>query len=487
MVGGRGRPAPGAERVREGIRMGLGGNVESVTSAALSGGRLRVAERSAARSPAAVFAAIIEGGREAALLLSGEGFGEAGAFSFIGLDPAGRFRFGPDEPGDPFALLRDALDRTRWTGDGPPPVPFFGGWIGFLSYDLLHHLEEVPRTAVRDHGFPLMDLRFYPHVLAYDHARQVWTACVLEGQGGGAREAEALLDWVDAPPAPRAPGRALVGDLASNFTRRAYEAAVARVLEYIAAGDVYQVNLSQRFAGRLRVPALEVARRLFDASPAPFSAFIHEGDRAIASSSPERFLRVRGDAVETWPIKGTRPRGRTPEEDARLRAELLDSAKDAAELTMITDLLRNDLGRVCRYGSVRVPEERILESFEQVHHTRSTVVGRLRAGLDRVDLLRATMPGGSVTGAPKIRATEIIDELEPTARGPYCGAVGWLGVDGSMDLNMPIRTVLVEGDRLSFQVGGGIVADSRPDLEYEETLHKARGILQALGAAPATA
>ena len=476
--------------------MGLGGKVESVTPAALSTGRLRVAERAAARSPAAVFAAIVEGGREAALLLSGEGFGEAGAFSFIGLDPAGRFRFGPDEPGDPFALLRDALDRTRWTGEVAPPVPFFGGWIGFLSYDLLHHLEEVPRTAVRDHGFPLMDLRFYPRVLAYDHARQVWTACVLEGEGEGGA-AEALLDWVDAPPAPRAPGPALAGDLVSNFTRRAYEAAVARVLDYIATGDVYQVNLSQRFAGRLRVPALEVGRRLFDASPAPFSAFLRHpgtaagralagGDQAIVSSSPERFLRVRGDAVETWPIKGTRPRGRTPGEDAHLRAELLDSAKDAAELTMITDLLRNDLGRVCRYGSVRVPEERVLESFEQVHHTRSTVVGRLRAGLDRVDLLRATMPGGSVTGAPKIRATEIIDELEPTARGPYCGAVGWLGVDGSMDLNIPIRTVLVEGDRLSFQVGGGVVADSRPDLEYEETLHKARGILQALGAAPAT-
>jgi len=455
--------------------------------------RLFTADRAVARSPVAVWAAAQAAGRRAALLGSGAGAGDAaGTFSFVAIDPAARLVFEPDDPGDPFDALRAALGRVTWRGPERPPVPFCGGWIGFFSYDLLHRIERVPRLARRDHGFPLIDLRFYPRVLAYDHARHLWTACVLdgaddaavaEGEGkGGPRAARALLEWLDAPEPPRSGGPALAGPLASNFTRPAYEAAVGRVLDYIAAGDVYQVNLAQRFAGRRAADPVELARRLFDASPAPFSAFLQEGDRTIVSSSPERFLRVRDGTVETWPIKGTRPRGRTPAEDARLRAELLDSAKERAELTMITDLLRNDLGRVCRYGSVQVPEPRVLESFEQVHHTRSTVTGRLREGLDGVDLLRATLPGGSVTGAPKIRATEIIEELEPTARGPYCGAIGYLGIDGAMDLNIAIRTLLVEGDRLSFQVGGGIVADSRPDLEYEETLHKAQGLLKALGA-----
>jgi len=280
---------------------------------------------------------------------------------------------------------------------------------------------------------------------------------------------------------PHGEDAALVGGLESDFTRDAYENAVRRALDDIAAGDIYQVNLAQRFEGRLAIAPEELALRLFESSPAPFGAFMRFGDRAVVSSSPERFLVVRGRDVETWPVKGTRPRGETPAEDERMKAELLASDKEQAELVMITDLLRNDLGRVCEYGSVRVPELRAVASHRNVHHTYSRIAGRLRDDVSLADLLRATLPGGSITGAPKVRAMEIIEELEPTARGPYCGAIGWMGVDGAMDLAIAIRTILIEGQRLTFHVGAGIVADSDPAAEYDETLHKARGMMCALG------
>ncbi|MFQ5915388.1 MAG: aminodeoxychorismate synthase component I, partial [Nitrospinota bacterium] len=352
--------------------------------------------------------------------------------------------------------------------------------------DLAHRIERL-RTAARvDHGFPLAEFAFCRRVLAYDHLGNVWTACDLLDEGAPSGETDRVLEDLlktvaEAPVPERDRSPALSSALSSNLSQGEYEEAVRQALAYIAAGDVYQVNLSQRFEGKLRIAPEELALRLFEASPAPFSAFLSFDKRAIVSSSPERFLGVRDGAVETWPIKGTRPRGATPEEDARLRAELLASEKERAELVMITDVLRNDLGRVCACGSVQVAELRAVASHANVHHTYSRVVGRLRPGVDLVDLLQATFPGGSVTGAPKVRAMEIIEELEPTARGPYCGAIGYIGADGTMDLNIAIRTVLCEGDRLTFQVGGGIVADSRPADEYEETLHKARGILKALG------
>ncbi len=267
----------------------------------------------------------------------------------------------------------------------------------------------------------------------------------------------------------------------SNFTRQAYLEAVARALHYIAAGDIYEVCLSQRFALQCQAPPSHLAMRLLALSAGPFSAGLPGPDRSVVSISPERVLRCDDRHVETRPIKGTRPRGATPEDDHRLKAELLASEKDAAELVMITDLLRNDLGRVCRYGTVRVRGPRELASYRNVHHTFSLIEGTLRDGADLVDLLRATFPGGSITGAPKVRAMEIIDELEPTARGPYCGSIGYLGLDGRMDLNIAIRTLLQEGTTLSFQVGGAVVADSDPAAEYDETLAKARGILNGLG------
>ena len=256
--------------------------------------------------------------------------------------------------------------------------------------------------------------------------------------------------------------------------------AVRRAVEYIHAGDCFQVNLSQRLLHRADRHPLELYRRLRECNAAPFAAYFDLGDFVIASASPERFLRVENGEVETRPIKGTRPRGATPEEDRRQIYDLMHSAKDRSENVMIVDLLRNDLGRVCSYGSIHVPAVCRLETYEHVHHLVSEVRGRLRPDMGPVDLLRAAFPGGSVTGAPKVRAMEIIAELEPTARGPYCGSLGYIGFDGSMDTNILIRTFTIGRGWMQFPVGGGVVADSDPEDEYAETLHKAEGLLRAL-------
>jgi para-aminobenzoate synthetase component 1 len=273
----------------------------------------------------------------------------------------------------------------------------------------------------------------------------------------------------------------LAQGLCSNFTRDDYLRAVARAVEYVHAGDCFQVNLAQRLlAPQGALHPLELYRRLRERNPAPFAGYFDAGELVLASASPERFVRVANGEVEARPIKGTRPRGATPGEDRERAEELLNSAKDRAENVMIVDLLRNDLGRVCAYGSVRVAAVCRLESYRTVHHLVSEVRGSLRPGLGPIDLLRAAFPGGSVTGAPKVRAMEIIAELEPTARGPYCGSLGYIGFDGSMDTSILIRTFTIAGGWLQFPVGGGIVAESTPESEYAETLHKAEGLLRAL-------
>jgi len=270
--------------------------------------------------------------------------------------------------------------------------------------------------------------------------------------------------------------------ITSNFTRPEYEAAVARIRDYIAAGDVYQVNVAQRFRASFGGAPLALYRRLRARSPAPFGTYLALGDMTVASISPERFLRFDAAtrAAEARPIKGTRPRGATPAEDAALAEALTASEKDRAENVMIVDLLRNDLGKVCRPGSVLVPELCALESHPTVHHLVSTVTGVLADGADAFDLLRVAFPGGSVTGAPKIRAMEIIAELERAPRGVYCGAIGYISATGAMDLNIPIRTVVLQNGVASFHAGAGIVWDSNPAAEYDETLTKARALIDAL-------
>ena len=380
--------------------------------------------------------------------------------------------------------------------------PFQGGAAGYLGYDWGATLERVPRPRYDDYALPDVLLGLYDWVIAWDHpAGRAWVISTGIPERGTARTdraarrltfvKERLTDrriggWADsnstanrlsAPsyPVPGVPG------VRSNFTREGYLDAVARVIEYIFAGDIFQANLSQRLEAPLAGTPLELYGRLRRRNPAPFAAFLDCGDVVIASSSPERFLRVHdGRQVETRPIKGTRPRGVGPEHDAALALALAESDKDRAENVMIVDLLRNDLSRVCRPGTVRVPELFAIEHYATVHHMVSTVVGELAPEHDGVDLLRAAFPGGSITGAPKVRAMQIIAELEPTARGAYCGAIGYLSVTGALDTNIVIRTYLVLGRDVYFQVGGGIVADSDPEQEYRETFDKARGLVAAL-------
>ncbi|MBX3492786.1 MAG: aminodeoxychorismate synthase component I [Parvibaculum sp.] len=405
-----------------------------------------------------------------------------GRWSFVAADPLDRLSLRIADDPAPFATLKAKL--AAWPAVAPSPglPPFIGGAAGFFGYGLGRTLErlpaEVPPFATDDQNLPDMALGFYDAILAFD---MVERRALLIATQTSERATRLRARYEAAQPLPQTPHFASAA-ITSNFTRAAYEAAVARVIDYIHAGDIFQANLAQCFEARLADGDTPYALylRLRDASPAPFGAFFNFGEGAILSSSPERFLACRDGAVETRPIKGTRPRGLTPDEDRRLAAELMASEKDRAENVMIVDLLRNDISRVCADGSVTVEKLCALESFANVHHLVSTVRGRLRPGATPADLLAACFPGGSITGAPKLRAMEIIAELEPAARGPYCGAIGYLGADGAMDTSIAIRTMIVKNRRVTFQAGGGIVADSDPAAEYDETLAKARDMRHVL-------
>ncbi|MBT8340990.1 MAG: aminodeoxychorismate synthase component I, partial [Desulfatitalea sp.] len=350
-----------------------------------------------------------------------------------------------------------------------------------LAYDLKDELERLPRTSVDDLHLPHLLLFGHAVLVVHDrHSDQV-RLMAPERADDPARAGHDLQRFNRMAAAPlNATAASGAGSLpVSDFHQAAYEAAVQRIIDYIATGDVYQVNLSQRFQASFDGDAFALFRRLFQENPAPFFAFVQAGDHQIISTSPERFLQQRGRRVETRPIKGTRPRGRSETQDQAMRAALAASAKDDAELSMIVDLLRNDLGKVCRPGSVRVTEHKRLEAYENVYHLVSIVHGELEAAHDSVDLLAAAFPGGSITGCPKVRAMEIIDELEPHRRHVYCGSIGYIGFHDTMDLSIAIRTAILVNGTLCFSVGGGIVFDSDPHSEYEETLHKGRTLLDA--------
>ena len=428
---------------------------------------------------------------------------QAGRYSFLVADPATIVRSK--------GALTQQLGEGRWTRVAADPVahvsallepfaaepvaglpPFQGGAAGYVGYDWGAQLERVPRTRYDDLAIPDVMLGLYDWVIAWDHqTKRAWVISTgIPEQGAARRDRTARrLAFVkerlaarrsDRPAAPSYPVPDVPG-LRSNFTREGYLDAVARVIEYVYAGDIFQANLSQRLEAPLAGTPFELYRRLRQRNPAPFAAYLAFGDVVVVSSSPERFLCVdAGRRVETRPIKGTRPRGVGPEHDAALALALAESDKDRAENVMIVDLLRNDLSRVCQPGTVRVPELFALEHYQTVHHLVSTVVGELAPELDALDLLRAAFPGGSITGAPKVRAMQIIAELEPTQRGVYCGSIGYLSATGALDSSIVIRTYLVVGRDVYFQVGGGIVADSDPEQEYRETLDKARGLIAAL-------
>ena len=434
-----------------------------------------------------------------------------GRYSFVAADP---FEFvrarGADvrtNANDPLQVLHGLLESHR--ADPVPGLPpFQGGAAGLFGYDLAHQFERLPRPRFDEFQVPDLAIGLYDWVVAFD---QVETRCWLISTGmskhiehGQRHRAEQRLrdvkNCLAQPPVTAA--LTVNGDkvrllgmdvpagkyhgLRSNMDEPTYRAMFDRAIEYIHAGDCFQVNLAQRLLYPQQESALELYGRLRHRNPATFSGYFDIGDFAIASASPERFVSLtRGsgpaaDVVETRPIKGTRPRGQSAAEDERCRQELLASAKDRAENVMIVDLLRNDLGRVCRYGSVEVTKVCGLETYPFVHHLVSEVRGQLRPGSGALDVLRAAFPGGSVTGAPKIRAMEIIAELEPHARGAYCGCLGYIGFEGTMDTSILIRTFTIGKGWIQFPVGGGIVADSDSQREYEETWHKAAGLLRAL-------
>ncbi len=443
--------------------------------------------------------------------------GRFGLRSYAAAEPFDflRWRFG--DAGDPFGLLAEKLapwseQRETDPADRTHAPRFRGGAAGLFAYGLSRAVEELPPFRHDEFGLPDLAVGLYDVVFAFDHAsgrswifsqgfperdparrlrraneRIEWARALLRGPPLSPREVDGLRASRETSLAPLAEAslvplhevRGAPGVL-SNFSRAAFEAAVARAIEYVFAGDIFQVNLAQRLLARQKTGPLEFYARLRARNPAPFAGYLDLDGFAVASASPERFLQVEGDLVITRPIKGTRPRGRAAEDDRFARDELRQSAKDRAENVMIVDLLRNDLSRVCRPSTVVVPRLFEVETYQTVHHLVSEVQGRLREDCGPIDLLRAAFPGGSITGAPKVRAMEIIAELEPVARGVYCGSLGYLGFDGAMDTSILIRTVTAGRGWLQFPAGGGIVAGSSPPKEYAETLDKAAGILRAL-------
>jgi para-aminobenzoate synthetase component I len=431
-----------------------------------------------------------------------------GRYSFLTADPFDFFTI-PADGADGLTLLEKHLHSWQSPTQADLP-PFQGGAAGLLSYDLSRSLERIDPPRHDEFQLPAMAVGLYDTVLAFDHAQhRAWI--ISQGfpetdasrrMNRAAQRIDQFQSWLFAAPgsatawrspSPAAPLPQLIASdfapqfpvpgptgLTSNFAEDAYRAALRRAIDYIYAGDIFQVNLSQRLLFPAAGDALSLYLRLRQCNPAPFAGWFDIGSAQIVSASPERFLSVRGGHVEARPIKGTRRRTAWPEADLFAGDDLLQSEKDRAENVMIVDLLRNDLSRVCLPESVRVAQLCALETYQFVQHLVSAVEGALASGKTAIDLVRAAFPGGSITGAPKIRAMQIIAELEPTARGPYCGSLGYFGFDGSADLSILIRTITASRGWWQFPVGGGIVAQSSPDREYEETWHKAEGLLRAL-------
>ncbi len=445
-------------------------------------------------------AASLRGERGVVLLRSGSFDLPQARYSFVTARPFLTFRsFGSrcelDAPhqarfGNPWQVLDALMSRYELLDEIDLPFPL-GGCFGFWGYDLKNFVEpQLSRTAINDLELPDCQTGFYDSLVAFDHRiDQVWiisTGLQADGARDPARARSQLEFWEDhlqATPDLAKAGNSpapLLRPVTSNLSRAEFIAKVERAREYIRAGDIYQANLSHRLTAGARLSGWDFFQRLCDVSPAPFAAYMDCEDFQICSSSPELFLRLSGPHIQTRPIKGTRPRGADATRDAQLTYELQTSGKEMAELVMITDLLRNDLGKVCEYGSVQVPELVRLERYAQVQHLVSTVAGRLRGDQTHFSAFASCFPGGSVTGAPKIRAMEIIDELEPLARGPYTGSIGYLGFNRESQLNIAIRTAVCQPGAIHFQVGAGIVADSVAEAEYDETLAKAGGYFAAL-------
>lgn len=390
--------------------------------------------------------------------------------------------------GDPLLALKELISRFHLPTTRIE-IPFLGGLVGYFSYDLGRLLEVLPDDTRDDLQLPHIYLGLYDPILLISHSQKkgYLVSTGLSPQGFSRKKAQQnIKKYKEQLQAPRElppiiPTRKIEkSQLQSTFSQKEYLEAVTRTKEYIAAGDIFQANISQRFQAPLPLKPFDLYRILRCKNPSPFSAHLKYPEFQVASSSPERFIQLRGRQLQTRPIKGTRPRGKTPAQDKALRRELENSIKDQAENVMIVDLERNDFGRIARFGSVQVEELYRIEAFATVFHLVSTVTAELEKGLDGVDVIRHTFPGGSITGAPKIRSMEIIEELEPVKRNIYTGSIGYLDLRGDMDLNIAIRTFLLKDEQAYFQVGGGIVADSIPEMEYQETLDKGQALMETL-------
>ena len=429
----------------------------------------------------------LRGAGPAFLLESAEQGQRVGRWSFIGYKPRRVLRWSLADGGDPYALAAAEVTRHRQAplaGEGPP---FTGGAVGFFGYDCVRTVEPLGEPNPDVLGLPDMALMLSDVLVAFDHLRHTVTLLAnayLEDEDAEAKARERIAEVRErlAGPLPRAEDRGERPEpvFEPNMPREAFEAMVARIVEYVHAGDAFQVVPSQRWSAPSPVEAFSIYRGLRAVNPSPYMYFLDFEDFQIVGASPEPLLTVQGRRASTRPIAGTRPRGSDGEADLRIAAELLEDEKERAEHVMLVDLGRNDLGRVCEYGSVTVETFMSVETYSHVMHIVSNVAGRLREDVSATDALRSILPAGTLSGAPKVRAMQIIDELEPVKRGAYGGAVGWLSYNGDLDTCICIRTVVVSDGVAHVQAGGGTVADARPDYEYEESRAKARGVVRAI-------
>jgi len=417
-----------------------------------------------------------------------------GRYSFIGVDPflmikseGNRVSLEEDGrvktmDGNPLDILQEKLNLYKIERE---EIPFVGGGVGYFSYELAHLMEKLPNTVKKDVDIPEMVMGFYDGIIIIDHRddkKYIGAIGFKENIEEIIKKIEKNIEQYEFQLKMKKNKETVVKnrDINSNMTEDYYLASIKKLKDYIYSGDIYQVNFTQRFECDFEGDSNELYKNLKTINPAPFAAYLDFGEGKIISSSPERFIKLTDGTIETRPMKGTRPRGKSKAEDEKLKSELINSEKDRAELLMIVDLMRNDISRVAKTGSVKVTELFHLEEYATVLQMVATIEGELKDELSAVDIIKSTFPGGSITGAPKIRAMEIIDELETTARNIYTGSIGYLGFDGDMDLNIAIRTIVLKDEKAYFQVGGGIVWDSDPHEEYEESLVKGRALVKAL-------
>jgi len=423
---------------------------------------------------------------------------DADRFSYWAAGPKEVFEFRAGQT-DPFGKLHQALAKYKLRQDpraGLPKDIFPGGWVGYFSYDFGRYIERLPETAIDDIRMPLIRLCFYDRLIAYDHIDGTCWLIALElpddveepqAKLAGLESLLAESQRISVPPSlPADLDNIDFSQIQCNMDKRYYLEAVEKIKRYIYDGDVYQINFSQRFQCDYTARPIELFHWQNHYNPSPYAAYIEGGDFHIISASPEMFITIADGVISTKPIKGTRPRvsdtGKGKQTNAKNFDELVNSEKEQAELNMIIDLERNDVARICRPGTRKVVQPRTIENYPTVFHAVATVAGELREGVCLCDCLKAMFPGGSITGAPKIRSMEIIDETEPTARGVYTGNIGFIGIDGSVCLNIAIRTIIIRDEKAYAQTGGGIVADSEPEAEWQETITKARALLAGITA-----